>query len=144
MNCSICGKERPLIKAVIENVSLDVCSECSSYGEVIKEKTFVKVDRKPRIEVIELIVPDYSERIRNKREDFKLTQKQLAYKINEKESVIHGVEGGKLEPDINLAKKLERFLNVSLVVMHEEDHSNKVNLKDKDLTIGDLIKLKDE
>ena len=144
MNCDICGKDRPLVRAIIEDVSLDVCSECSDYGDVIKEKRFVDIDRKPRFEILELIVPDYSERIRNKRMGLGLTQKELSLKINEKESIIQSIENGRLEPELNLARKLERCLGLKLVVAHENDSSNRVNLKDKNLTIGDLIKIKDE
>lgn len=143
-NCDICGKERPLVRTIIENASLEVCSECSDYGDVIKENKFVDIDRKPRFEVMELIVPDYSERIRNKRMGLGLTQNELGLKINEKESIIHSIENGKLEPDLKLARKLERCLGVKLVVVHENDSSNRVNIKDKNLTIGDLIKFKDE
>src|SRR3989344_1872082 len=143
-NCDICGKDRPLVRAIIENASLDVCSECGDYGDVIKEKRFVDLDRKPRFEVMELIVPDYSERIRNKRISLGLTQKEIGLKLNEKESIIHSIENGRLEPDLNLARKLERCLGLKLVVVHENDSSNRVNIKDKNLTIGDLIKLKDE
>ena len=144
MNCDICGKDRPLVRAIIEDVSLDVCSECSDYGDVIKEKRFVDIDRKPRFEILELIVPDYSERIRNKRMGLGLTQKELSLKINEKESIINSIENGRLEPELKLARKLERCLGLKLVVVHENDSSNKVNINDKNLTIGDLIKLKDE
>jgi len=144
MNCDICGKDRPLVRAIIEDVSLDVCSECSDYGDVIKEKRFVDIDRKPRFEILELIVPDYSERIRNKRMGLGLTQKELSLKINEKESIINSIENGRLEPELKLARKLERCLGLKLVVVHENDSSNRVNIKDKNLTIGDLIKLKDE
>ena len=144
MNCDICGKDRPLVRAIIEDVSLDVCSECSDYGDVIKEKRFVDIDRKPRFEILELIVPDYSERIRNKRMGLGLTQKELSLKINEKESIINSIENGRLEPELKLARKLERCLGLKLVVVHENDSSNRVNLKDKNLTIGDLIKIKDE
>ena len=143
-NCDICGKDRPLVRAIIENASLDVCSECGDYGDVIKEKKFVDIDRKPKFEVMELIIPDYPERIRNKRMGLGLTQNELSLKINEKESIIHSIENGRLEPDLNLARKLERCLGLKLIVVHENDHSNRINIKDKNLTIGDLIKLKDE
>lgn len=143
MLCEICGKEDKLIKADIEGVILNVCDECIKFGKVVKEDKEIKVrEIKPRLkEVIKDVVGDYSEIVKKRREELNLTQKELSRKINEKESVIQNIETGKLEPDFVLARKLEKFLNIKLVREYEEENM-KIDFRDKNLTIGDLIKLR--
>ena len=70
----------------------------------------------------------------------KLTQEELGKKLNEKMSIIKKIENEELEPGLVLAKKLENFLSVKLV---NEDRGE-IDFKDKKLTVGDLLKLKDE
>jgi putative transcription factor len=99
-------------------------------------------------EVTEEIVDDYNIRIKRARELRLLTQEGLARAIAEKESAIHKLESGQLKPNIKLANKLEQFLNIKLTEEHKEekkqDKKKTIDLKDDSLTIGDLIKFKEE
>ena len=52
---------------------------------------------------------------RKAREKCNRSKKDLAKTLSEKESVIHRLETGKLNPGLGLARKLERFLNIKLV-----------------------------
>jgi putative transcription factor len=61
------------------------------------------------------LVDDYSSKVRKNRERLGLTQDQLGAKINEKGSVISRIESGHMEPDLKMAKKLERFLGVTFL-----------------------------
>jgi putative transcription factor len=61
------------------------------------------------------IVDDYSSKVRKNRERLGLTQDQLGSKVNEKGSVISRIESGHMEPDLKMAKKLGRFLGISLL-----------------------------
>jgi putative transcription factor len=61
------------------------------------------------------IVDGYAALVRKNREKKGLTQDQLGEKINEKGSVISRIESGHMEPDIKVAKKLERFFSISLL-----------------------------
>jgi len=45
--------------------------------------------------------------------------KDLAKEIKEKESIMARVESGKLKPTIDLARKLERFFGIKLVLRDE-------------------------
>ncbi|MDP7457542.1 MAG: helix-turn-helix domain-containing protein, partial [Candidatus Woesearchaeota archaeon] len=65
-----------------------------------------------------------------------------AKKINEKVSLIHHIETGKTEPSIALAKKLERFLNISLVKQDEQIPVHIEKSSSEAMTIGDMIKVK--
>jgi len=126
-----------------------LCKECSSFGTIIKEIGIEKQEKakqeikqeKEEPEIIEIIVKDFPEKIRKAREKLGLKQKELAKKINEKLSIIHKIESGKFEPDIKLAKKIEKFLGIKLVEEYEEKGLGKKGVQENRLTIGDVIKL---
>jgi putative transcription factor len=144
-NCEMCGRESTLMNAKVENVLMSVCKSCSRFGNVVlvnnKKMTEQKVILRMEDE-LEDIVPDYSERIKNAREKLKIEPKELGKKISEKVSTIHKVESHKMIPSLKLARKLERCLNVKLVGSIGKIEDVKINFNEKELTIGDLIKIK--
>lgn len=148
INCDLCGKiEENLKRAIIESIELNVCNECSRFGKVlgpVKEGFVKQSSRKiePKEEKVELLVENYAEIIKRKRESMNLTQKDFANKINEKEATIHKIETGSLEPPLSLAKKLEKMLNIKLIEEHEERHAAFKKRKEEGFTLGDFIKLK--
>ena len=93
-------------------------------------------------EEVEVITKDYSSRIKNTREKLGIKQEDLARKINEKESLIHKIESGRIKPNMAVAKKLESALKIRLVETYIENAERKVNMRDENLTIGDLINVK--
>src|SRR3989344_2337696 len=110
-NCEICGEERDLVKAIVEGSLLDVCEECSKFGNTIVVKKIQREEkpiRKTTTEIINIISPEYPKLIKESREKLGLKQKDLALKLNEKESLIHKLETGSMQPTILLARKLER------------------------------------
>lgn len=149
MQCEMCGRDSVLVEAIIEGSLLSVCRNCASFGNVVRLPTKGEVI-KTRIDDKddeELIVEDYNLRVKKARESKKLTQEDLAKYVAEKESVIHRVESGQFEPTLELAKKLEQFLRIKLIKNYkrEEKKENKnINLKNSSLTIGDVLKIKDE
>jgi putative transcription factor len=141
----MCGKliENPYIGEV-ENVVMQLCKNCSAFGNVIERpKKQIKIKKiiKPKEEIIETIIENSNEIIKKARESKGLKQKDLAMKIAVKESIIHKIESGSLELNIDLAKKLERFFNIKLIENFKEEHK-KVDLKGEGLTIGDLLNSK--
>ena len=145
--CELCGKHDRLKNVIIEGSILSVCSKCSSFGKAIKlsnkKETTAIVPRKIKIETtVEIINPEYSRLIKDAREKLNLKQEELAQKISERESVIQHLEAGKLEPSLQLARKLERFLNIKLIEEYSEPSDKTINLADSSVTIGDLIKMK--
>ena len=105
MQCDMCGSEGKLYKAIIEGAELNVCQECSKFGKVIsviKQETAVKKKvakakevKEPEQEIMQLIVEDFAEKIKKKRESLGLKQKEFAKKIGEKESLVQKIESGK-------------------------------------------------
>ena len=71
-----------------------------------------------------------------------MKQEDLAKKLNEKESVIHNIEAERLEPNITLARKLERFLKVKLVDEGQVESSVASGRDASPVTIGDVIKIR--
>lgn len=154
INCDLCGKvDERLFRTLIESVELNVCSDCSKFGKVIasvhrpspKEQhmKFVQQNNlQEKEEKIELLVEDYADIIKKRRESMGLTQKDFANKINEKESTIHKIETGTLEPQLSLAKKLEKFLGVKLVEEHQEKYEASKRKKEESFTLGDFINIK--
>jgi len=151
INCDLCGKTtESLAKAIIEGVQLDVCSDCAKFGKVIeavkrpsaKEQHKQYIKQQAKEEKVELLVEDYAEIIKKKRESMGLTQKDFANRINEKDVTIHKIETGSFNPPLPLAKKLERFLGIKIIEQHEEKFESSRKNKDEGFTLGDFIKLK--
>ena len=147
INCELCGKtEEKLFRALIEDVELNVCQDCSKFGKILGpirrevQKQIKKIE--PQEEKIELLVENYADLIRKKRESMGLTQKDFANKLNEKESTIHKLETGAFEPSLALAKKLEKLLGVKLVEEYTEKSEGIKRKKGESFTLGDFIKLK--
>jgi putative transcription factor len=150
MRCEICGKKiagKP-VKTKIESSVMLTCEECSKFGKVQREppkaRTPRPVRRTPRFrEPSEEVLEDYNTIIREGREKKGWTREELGEKIYEKASVVSRVESGKMIPDIKLARKLERTLNITLIEKTE-------NGKQEDLgpaarrgaTIGDIARIK--
>jgi len=145
MQCEICGKDTTLVKAVIEGTELNVCSNCSKFGSVIKIPP--KFVPKPKRVVIEQpeeeIVDNYGDIIKHSREKLGLKQEELALKLNEKHTLIHKWECNELKPTIETAKKLEKFLGIKLVTIYKKVEIDKQK-SSQALTIGDLINIKTE
>ena len=152
MICDMCGSEGKLYKAIIEGAQLNVCQECSKFGKVIgviKQEAPRKIkskigtideNKEPQTETMQIIVSDYAEKIKKKRETLGLKQEEFAKKINEKESLVHNVESGRYEPSIELAKKIERFLKIKLIEDYEEKHETLKGTKTDSFILGNFIK----
>ena len=142
VNCELCGSSGNLIKAIIEGSLLNVCENCAKFGKaiVVKQQPIqARPLRQKTTEIINIINPEYPKLIKEAREKLNMKQEDLAKEIDEKISLIHKLETGQLQPTILLSKKLERVLNVNLIEIYQET-SEKLNFKDRELTIGDLVK----
>jgi len=151
INCDLCGKvDDTLNRALVEGVELNVCSNCSAFGKVLSpikkvvKQSLRKEKLKDKEEKFELLVEDYADILKKKRELLRLTQKEFAKKINEKESIIHKIETGAFEPSLELARKLEKMLEVKLIEEHFEIHGISKKVKEGGFTFGDFIKIKNK
>lgn len=154
MQCEICGKYIDKGKRVrVEGSTIITCEECSRYGEVVgvassyevKKPAPIVGDRKEAsFEVKEdELIDDYSEIIRKTRECRGMTQEELAKSVNEPASLVHRIETGRIEPSLQIARKLEKKLGIRLFQESGALDINPVKTKIPDeLTLGDLVVIK--
>jgi len=150
MRCEICGKKiigKPT-KTKIESSIMVSCNECAKFGKIQREppkpgkhKPFKRVRRfrEPSEEVVE----DYNKIIRDAREKNEWSREELAEKLYEKASVVNRIESGKMVPDIKLARKLERTLNIKLIEKQDDAQREDIGPgHSKGATIGDIARIK--
>lgn len=147
----MCGASGKLYKTIVEEAELSLCENCNRFGKVVsvvkEDNTNVnstKVYTEPATEVMDILVDDYAEKIRKKRERLGLNQKEFAKKLNEKESVVQKIESGHFEPSIDLARKIGSFLKIRLIEEYKELHEKQAQTKSENFTIGDIIKTKEK
>ncbi|PFH49095.1 hypothetical protein AMATHDRAFT_76379 [Amanita thiersii Skay4041] len=73
-----------------------------------------KLDREDEVAPPPKVSPSVGRAIQTGRMELKLSQKDLAQKINEKPSVLQDYESGKAIPNAQILSKLERVLGVKL------------------------------
>ncbi|MFA5887184.1 MAG: multiprotein bridging factor aMBF1 [Candidatus Nanoarchaeia archaeon] len=169
-HCEICGKDTDLNRYRIEGCEMNVCANCSKFGERIlgqssatssfqKKALQKQLQQEKGNESEQFIGKSAGDKIKNAREEKGLTQEQLAKAIAEKASVIQRIESGHMSPAISTAEKLEKFLGISIVEvlenprfsaprdevsMESEETETKKQASDDDegFTIADLLKKK--
>lgn len=156
INCEMCGKETKLFKTDVEGSILSLCEGCSKFGKVIsivKEKKKEIRVKKPTLpdspvqvrkeeESILVVVANYGEIIKKKREQLGIKQEDFAKKINEKKALIHKIETNQFEPPVSLARKIEKFLHIRLIEQQELKSGKIDKTKGEHFTIGDFVKIK--
>jgi putative transcription factor len=149
MICELCGKNTlEGFRVRVEGVIVSSCPECSKHGKVVStvDKPERKADKRPS-EVVESfevevgVAEDYAKIVRKAREKRGWTQEELGAGVNEPHSTIARIEHGRLEPSIDMAKKLERKLGVKLLVDAGVDDAGPIKQAGevRDLTLGDMI-----
>jgi putative transcription factor len=158
MICDLCGKSGKLYKVELEGSRVIACESCAKYGKVlheVKEEVSKKKDMKEKEsaqtrqiqkgpEVIQIIVKDYSTKIKNAREKRQIKQEDFAKLVNIKDSLLLHIESGKMEPNMDLAHKLEKALGIRLIeeiTLEPEVKSEKLKTNGP-MTLGDLINIK--
>jgi putative transcription factor len=164
MVCEMCGKDTFCKKVMIDGVLLEVCTECAKFGTEAKKGQTKTAGPKPIIDErlerrerrrtqrdvyaeagAEELAPDYAARIRNARSRLGMTQKDLAMKLNEKQTVLSKIESGSMRPDERLIKKLQKELDIKLKEkVQPEVESKGTSTGSGTLTLADLIKMKED
>lgn len=155
--CEICGKPDSSISAKIEGSVVNVCENCAKFGEILEikkldeeeDESFFKPKQKQQRKTIsieettETVKSNLPELLKKARESKNMTQEDVANAISERLSFYQKIESGHIQTSIRTARKLERFFNIQLVESYVEPEKTKsINIDDKELTIGDLIKIK--
>lgn len=136
------------MKTKIESSTMLTCNECAKFGKVQREPPKPRkprpVNRRPRFkEPSQEVLEDYNAIIREAREKKGWSREDLAEKVYEKASVISRLESGKMVPDIKLARKLERTLNIKLIEKLEDAKQEDFGPSARrGSTIGDIARIK--
>ncbi len=139
--CNICGKEeKELVKIKIEGAIIEVCKNCSSFGQIIHEKKIVEERQDTSKEEDYEIVEGYGEIIRKAREKMNISRKDFALKIKIKENILKRIEAEELLPEKEIARKIEKELGIRLIEKIDGKYLKK-EYKNVNLTIGDVAKI---
>ncbi|AKB48941.1 transcription factor [Methanosarcina sp. Kolksee] len=87
------------------------------------------------------LLDNYDQIIRDAREAKGWSQEDLAENIKEKVSLIKKIERSEIVPEDSVRKKLEHALDIKLTERLEESGQEVSHLK-KDMTLGDIVKIK--
>ena len=155
MDCEICGKPIPgkPLKSKIEGSVLTVCRDSRNLVSNKKQAKKQQGNKNRNsvssrvytrnTESDEELVDDFSQIVRKGRESKGWTREELGAKIYEKVSVITRIETGKMEPDLKLAKKLEKTLNIKLIEKYDEmDLESFKSMASGPNTLGSIVKIK--
>ena len=147
-SCQLCGEDSDnLKKTKIEGAVMKVCSSCSDMGDVIEQKKKKKTKKSKsktyRPKDNEKLTSNYGEKLKEAREDRKLSIKELADSLNEKASLIKKIEREDLKPEKSLANKLSKELNVTLYVNPEVYDTSVESTDDGKATLGDVAEVKE-
>jgi putative transcription factor len=155
--CEICGRpiEGEPIPVEVDKAVLYVCRSCAAqYGKRVTQQQSQAVAQKkpaprpaaPRPPPLEVeLVENFGAVIRQARENLGLSREALAAMLGVKETVLRRIEAGQLQPDLALAKRLERALGVRLLVEAAEEGVAKSGGKvERGLTLGEVAEIRDE
>jgi len=147
-SCQLCGEDSDnLKKTKIEGAVMKVCSSCSEMGDVVEQKKKKKTKKKSsktyRPKDTEKLTSNYGEKLKEAREDRKLSINELADSLNEKASLIKKVEREDLKPEKSLANKLSKELDVTLYVNPEVYDTSVESTDDGKATLGDVAEVKE-
>ncbi|KAG8713944.1 multiprotein-bridging factor 1 [Ceratobasidium sp. 394] len=96
-------------------VSTDKKTTVSNKGHVGPDhQKIAKLDRENDVAPPAKVLPSVGKAMQSARMELKLSQKDLAAKVNEKQSVLQDYESGKAIPNPQVLGKLERVLGVKL------------------------------
>lgn len=138
----MCGRQESLVTAEVESVEMKVCQNCASFGTVRRRADAVHIpQKKMHTDPALRVNHNYAAILRQARERKGLSQEDFAKSLQERESVVAKWEQGKMQPSVDIARRLEKMLGVSLVVEDIEQSFEKEKSGGTDgFTLGDFIK----
>ena len=155
MQCELCGNEGNCKPALVDGVKMMVCQGCMRHGKAIsveissdspKKSPDLKKIKKPKQKDVykdmnKELVTNWNNIIKNARQKKGLSREQLGFKIGERTVTISKIENGDLRPSDEIAKKLEKELDISLFEEINKVPSYMTSSTSKSsLTLGDFIK----
>ena len=144
--CELCGStSSKLFDVKIAGSVVKTCAKCKSLGKSIEKEKQLQYSfrHKQKNQINEEVVPNYSSLINSQLNKKELNLHQLARILNIKESTLNKYMQEKVKLDVETAKRIQKYLEITLV----SESSSKINineyLSDNDEqtnSLGDLIK----
>lgn len=121
-----------------------VCQNCARFGTIKKKADVIPVtQKKMHQEQPFRVTANYASLLRQIREKQGLSQEDFARSLQEKESIVAKWEQGRIRPSVEVARRLEKILGVSLVVEEVEQPFEKdKSARGDSLTLGDFMKVR--
>lgn len=161
MRCEVCGREihgNPYYR-IIEGGKLTVCGQCSQFSNQTWDPARPQARRSPTrrrsaqpnprrrsdidaAESLEL-VDGYGMMIKKARQRKGLSVEDFARKIREKESVVKKLEKENMNPPMNLVRKIQNALGISILEEAAKGSGSVLSRPMGPRTLGDMIKIKD-
>ncbi len=143
-SCDMCGKQGSLLTADVEGVEMTVCQNCAQFGIVKRKADVIRIPQKKiHQEQPFRVAVNYASLLRQAREKQGLSQEDFARFLQEKESIVAKWEQGKMQPSVEVARRLEKILSVSLVEEEVEQSFERDKPARADgFTLGDFMKVR--
>ncbi|HIH19455.1 TPA: TIGR00270 family protein [Candidatus Micrarchaeota archaeon] len=144
MECEICGAPEAGYLILIEGAKLNVCSDCSNSGKLLRSPPAQEMRsdlgttrHKEELEVVE----GYGSIIANARKKLGLPIEVLAERINEKMSFLERIEHERTLPDEKVAHKLEKELGIKLLQGVVSTSGSASSQAKGGITLGDILEI---
>ncbi|MDK2824835.1 transcriptional regulator, XRE family [Methanolobus vulcani] len=161
MQCEICGAEirGDSFKVNIDGSELTVCGRCSQYGTAAGKRSPVSkkiapVSRRPASAtgssrpprkapgmIVDELIDEYGQAIKEARERKKWSHDQLASKIKEKATLVKKIEREEIVPEDDVRQKIEKALDLKLTERTGDNDWSGERLN-RGTTLGDIVTIK--
>lgn len=122
IDCEICGATGKVFESQIDGTTMYACARCAGDNKktsinkpFAQPVSFQKTSFAQKDFEEPEFVQGFGKKIRQAREQKKLTIQELALELRERESVIQKLESEKALPSKDLAKKIEKFFGFRLI-----------------------------
>ncbi|EFD92365.1 MAG: Helix-turn-helix domain protein [Candidatus Parvarchaeum acidophilus ARMAN-5_'5-way FS'] len=142
MNCEICGAfEDTLTNVEIEGASMNVCTKCSKYGKYSGKAETISINTKSTSLYDNELKENFADIIKEELSKSGLSVEEISSNIKCSPNDIRKIIKGKMLPDLDTSRKLERFFRVSLYDVNTKKDVKLIS-KDTDLSFGDVVEIK--
>lgn len=148
--CEMCGSVvNSTITIKIAGTNMQACNNCKHMGQPANTKqdlSYTHTFKKRKKEnTSQEVITNYASVINRTLAQKGLNTHQLAKSLNIKESTINQYLSGKIQPDVLTAKKIARFLEITLTEDVEETNptdyitTKSVENSNETLSLGDML-----
>jgi uncharacterized protein (TIGR00270 family) len=146
--CELCGSDKvSTIRTKASGARVDACNRCverlglerPAPKPIIQHKTKNPMPKKNNIMAKgeKELADDFHIRIRNARSEKGWDQREFARRMNERINTVQRIENGN-RPTDTLIGKIEKVLDIDLMVENTTDNTRQLGTTSRSMTIGDV------